>query len=72
VVGLLVQVLQIYGLQDEAAIHAVRALRSLMHGFASLEQKGGFGIKLGLDETFRLMVDTFLAGIQAMRSEKSK
>jgi AcrR family transcriptional regulator len=72
VVGLLVQVLQIYGLQDEAAIHAVRALRSLMHGFASLEHKGGFGMKLGLDETFRFMVDTFLAGIQAMRSEKSK
>lgn len=56
-----------YGLEGDAAIHAVRAIRSLLHGFVSLERQGGFGIPLDLDVTFRLMVDTFLAGVKAMR-----
>lgn len=60
-------VLSGYGLQGDAAIHAVRGLRSLLHGFASLEQRGGFGMPLDLDESFRFMIDTFLQGIQAMK-----
>ncbi|CAM4031225.1 TetR-like C-terminal domain-containing protein [Cohnella lubricantis] len=57
-----------YGLEGDAAVHAVRAIRSLLHGFVTLERQGGFGIPLDLDVTFRLMVDTFLAGVKAMRT----
>jgi len=63
---LVVRVLRAYGLEEEAALHAVRGLRSLLHGFASLEQKGGFGLPLSPDKSFRLMIDTFLAGIRRM------
>jgi AcrR family transcriptional regulator len=53
-----------FGLQGEDAIHAVRALRSLVHGFATLEVLGGFGIPLDLDESFSRLVKLFIAGLQ--------
>ena len=54
-----------FGLQGEDAIHAVRALRSLVHGFATLEVSGGFGMPLDLDESFSRLVDLFIAGIES-------
>jgi AcrR family transcriptional regulator len=71
-VDLIVRILAAYDLTDDAAIHAVRGLRSIMHGFVSLERAGGFGYPLDLDESFRLLVDTFLAGLRTVRqSERS-
>ncbi|MBB6694607.1 WHG domain-containing protein [Cohnella xylanilytica] len=67
IVGYAVRALEGYGLRGDPAIHAVRAIRSLLHGFASLERQGGFGMPLDLDVTFRLMVETFLAGVKAMK-----
>jgi AcrR family transcriptional regulator len=66
IVELVVQVLSAYGLEDKATIHAVRGLRSILHGFASLEQKGGFGLPLNPDESLHLLIDTFLSGIHKM------
>lgn len=63
VVEVVVRVLETYGLKDDLALHMVRGLRSLLHGFASIEQAGGFGLPLDLDKSFKLLVDTFLAGI---------
>ena len=54
------------------AIHAVRALRSLIHGFATLEQGGGFGIPLDLDESFRRLIAIYIAGIRATTTPQSK
>jgi AcrR family transcriptional regulator len=67
IVDLVVRVLAYYDLEGEASLHAVRVLRSLLHGFASLEQHGGFGLPLDLDRTLELLIDTFLAGIGTMR-----
>lgn len=67
IVELTIRVLKGYGLDDESSIHAVRGLRSILHGFASLEQKGGFGLPLDLDKSLQLLIDTFLAGIHAMK-----
>lgn len=67
VVEVVIQVLQGYGLKDDMAIHIVRGFRSMVHGFASIEQQGGFGIPLDLNESFRLLVDTYLAGIHSLR-----
>jgi AcrR family transcriptional regulator len=64
IVGLVVTAIQPFGLKDEEAIHAVRGLRSLMHGFASLEQKGGFGMPLDLDESYQLAVTAFISGLK--------
>ncbi|MFC4767810.1 TetR/AcrR family transcriptional regulator [Effusibacillus consociatus] len=69
IVDLAVRVLNAYGLENEAALHATRGLRSILHGFASLEQIGGFGLPLNLDVSFRLLIDTFLAGIHMMKQK---
>jgi AcrR family transcriptional regulator len=66
------QVLQGYGLEGEAAVHTVRGFRSLLHGFASLEQQGGFGLALDLDTSFRLLVDLFMSGIHARYAHDPK
>lgn len=67
IVELTVKVLSVYGLEEEASLHAIRGLRSILHGFASLEQSQGFGLPLDLDETLRRLIDTFLAGIHVMK-----
>lgn len=63
IVALVVRVLSAYDLTEEGALHAVRGLRSILHGFASLEQRGQFRLPLDLDTSFGILVDTFLAGI---------
>lgn len=56
-----------FGLDGEDAIHAVRGLRSLVHGFATLEISGGFGIPLDLDESFSRLMDYFIAGLERQK-----
>ncbi|MFC0211647.1 WHG domain-containing protein [Paenibacillus chartarius] len=70
IVELIVRILGAYQLQEDAAIHAVRGLRSILHGFASLERIGGFRMPVGLDESFRVLLDTFLAGLRAIKSNE--
>ena len=56
-----------FGLQGEEALHALRGLRSLVHGFATLETAGGFGLPLDCDESFRRLIEMFgreLEGLQ--------
>ena len=70
--NVVLRVLNAYGLEEEAALNAVRGLRSLLHGFASLEQKGGFGLPLDHDASLRFVIDIFLAGIHALEAEKKQ
>lgn len=53
------------GVQGEEAIHTARGLRSIAHGFATLEESGGFGMHLNLDESFRRLVQVFADGLQS-------
>jgi len=54
------------GVRDrEEAIHAARGLRSVAHGFATLEEAGGFGISLDPDESFRRLVSAYAAGLRS-------
>jgi AcrR family transcriptional regulator len=53
-----------YGLDGDALIHAVRALRSALHGFVAIEAAGGFGLPLDLDESFRRLIDSLLTGLR--------
>jgi AcrR family transcriptional regulator len=55
-------VLRSWSLDDEQMLHALRGVRSAVHGFASLEAAGGFGIKLDLDTSFRHLVAALAAG----------
>lgn len=56
-----------FGLEGDDGIHAVRGLRSVVHGFASLEIAGGFGLPLDCDESFRRLVEILIRGLQAER-----
>jgi AcrR family transcriptional regulator len=67
VVDPIIRVFQAYGLDDNAAIHIVRGFRSLLHGFSSIEQQGGFGIPLDVDVSLQTVVDLFLAGIRSIQ-----
>jgi 2-keto-3-deoxy-L-rhamnonate aldolase RhmA len=64
VVQVVLAVVQSFGLTGADAIHAVRGLRSLVHGFASLEASGGFGLPLDCDESFRRLVRIFIRGLE--------
>ena len=57
-------VLASYGLRGDEALHAARGFRSTVHGFATLEVAGGFGIPLDLDESFDRLLHTFVAGLR--------
>lgn len=52
-----------FGLAGDDALHAVRGLRSVLHGFVALEALGGFGLPLDRDESFRRLLDMFIAGL---------
>ena len=68
-IDIILRVLAFYGLHEDDALHAVRALRSIVHGFATLENAGGFEMPIARDESFRRLIDMFLASI---RGEKYK
>lgn len=59
----LTQILAPYQLSEPDLIHALRGLRSLVHGFATLEISGGFGMPVDLDASFVQMVQTFIGGL---------
>jgi len=45
-------------------LHAIRGLRSLVHGFATLEVAGGFGLPLDCDESFRRLVEMYIYSLE--------
>ena len=63
VVDVVRAILAPYRLSDEDAIHAIRGLRSIVHGFVSLEVVGGFGLPVDLDASFHWLINVFVAGL---------
>lgn len=55
-----------YGLHSDDAVHAIRGLRALLHGFVSLELAGGFALPQDLDESFRRLVHGFGDSLEAI------
>lgn len=62
-VALLVSVMHGYALEDDAAVHAVRAVRAAISGFVALEAGGGFGMPLDPTASFEWMLDAFDRGL---------
>jgi len=56
-------VLAPYRLSEEEAIHAIRSLRSIVHGFISLEMAGGFRMPVDLDASFHWLINLYIAGL---------
>jgi AcrR family transcriptional regulator len=65
IVDVALAVLEPYHLEETAAIHAVRGVRSIAHGFATLELAGGFGLALDRDESYLRLVRAYVAGLRA-------
>ncbi|ANZ39434.1 TetR family transcriptional regulator [Lentzea guizhouensis] len=57
---LMLATLRGYGLEGSQAVHATRRLRVIVHGFADIESRGGFGLPEGLDDTYDQLVRMYL------------
>ncbi len=63
--GSLSAVLRGYRLEPADEIHALRALRSVLHGFATVEESGGFMIDADVDDSFTWLVDLLDRGLMS-------
>jgi AcrR family transcriptional regulator len=59
-------------LRGDEVIHAMRALRSLVHGFVSLEAVHGFGLPQEIDESFHFMLGVFVRAFVADRIAEAR
>jgi AcrR family transcriptional regulator len=55
-----------YKLGPGQEIHALRMLRSVLHGFATVEATGGFQMDADVDESFTWMINFIDQGLQAI------
>ncbi len=60
IVELIMYVLKDYNLDHEKMIHTIRGLRSLLHGFSSLEQNGAFAMSVSVEESFEYLIKNFI------------
>ena len=66
-VDVLLAVMRAWGLEGDEAIHAVRAFRSAVHGFVTIEAGGGFGMAVDVDVSFDRLVGTLAGGLGESR-----
>jgi AcrR family transcriptional regulator len=69
VIDILFAVLRPYDFDEEEMLHAIRAMRSVIHGFVDLETSGGFKMALDLDESFRRLVQGFIDGLHVRQQQ---
>ena len=55
--------LEPYRLSRRDLTDAIRGLRSLVHGFVTLELGGGFGMPQDVNRSFRAVLRTYLSGV---------
>jgi AcrR family transcriptional regulator len=71
ILGVCRAVMSGYALKPRDAIHALRAMRAIGHGFATLEAAHGFGIPVNIDDSYAWLVDNFIAGLEAAHSHSA-
>ena len=65
-------VLAPYKLSEEEVIHAIRSLRSIVHGFISLEAAGGFKMPVDTDASFHWLIALFITGLQRPTTDEKQ
>jgi AcrR family transcriptional regulator len=62
-------ILRGYAVAPENNVHAVRALRSIFHGFASLQATGGFKWATDVEDSFDWLIDLVDHGLRAINTQ---
>ena len=52
-----------YNLSEEDTVHAIRSLRSIVHGFILLEAAGGFRVAVDPNASFHWLISMFIASL---------
>ncbi|MFB2585387.1 WHG domain-containing protein [Herbiconiux liukaitaii] len=65
--GSLAAALRGYRLEAGDEVHALRLLRSSLHGFSTLEAAEGFQMTTDIDESFAWMIDFIDRGLRTLR-----
>ena len=60
-----------YRLDSNQEIHAMRMLRSVLHGFSTLEAAGGFQIDASVDDSFTWMITFLDHGLHAITTSST-
>ncbi|MEC0141690.1 WHG domain-containing protein, partial [Paenibacillus macerans] len=71
IVALTLRYLGGFPLTEEQALHTVRGLRSLIHGFASLDRQGSFGLPLEVRDSLHFNLDLLLGGLERLGGERN-
>ncbi|HEX3511864.1 MAG TPA: WHG domain-containing protein [Solirubrobacteraceae bacterium] len=66
VLSLLAAILRAWHLEGDAAIDAIRVVRSALHGFVTLENSGAFALKRDAERSFGALVDTLVLGLSSI------
>ena len=61
--GVIHAALSAYGLRGDAEIHGIRAVRSALHGFVSLEQAGGWAMPVSIDASYAGLIECLHLGL---------
>lgn len=67
-VAIVADVIRDLGIAEDEIIPTIRGLRSLLHGFVTLEANRGFGKPEDPDDSFIRLVEIYIAGIAAHSS----
>ena len=63
-IQVIADVLTAYDLQGDDAVDAIRALRSILHGFIALEAAGGFALSADIDRSFDRLIGGFIIALE--------
>ena len=64
IVNLIKKPIAVFPLDEKEQIHAVRGLRSLLHGLVDLKRKGGFNLPLDFEESLEVNLEIFIKGLK--------
>ena len=64
IVDVVSAILAPYNLREEDTIHAIRSLRSIVHGFILLQEASGFRIPVDPNASFHWLINLFIDGLE--------
>lgn len=63
-VQIFIKLFKVYDLSDEDSIHAVRGVRSMLHGFSLIQMDVGFRMDYSQEDSLNFALKTFLSGLR--------